>query len=290
MKRKAAAMKREDINIRDPYILLYDGKYYMCGTRATTCWGPADGFDGYVSDDLENWDGPFELFHRPDGFPADQNYWAPEFHVYQGSFYLFATFGISEKRHKGTMILKAAAPLGPYHLHSNGFITPDDWNCLDGTFYVSASGDPYMVFSHEWVDIGDGEICSVRLSPDLAHPISAPVTLFSASQGTPWVRSITNRQWDGPIYVTDGPFLFRKSSKELLLLWASFGEHGYAEAVARSDNGEIDGHWTIDKTPLFADNGGHGMIFRDQSGQAYLVLHQPNETPLEHPVLIPLSL
>ena len=283
-------MKREEINIRDPYILLHEGKYYMCGTRAVTCWGPADGFDGYVSDDLENWDGPFELFHRPEGFPADRNYWAPEFHIYQNQFYIFATFGITERNHKGTMILRADKPLGPYHLHSDGYITPEDWNCLDGTLYVSASGDPYMVFSHEWVDIGDGEICAVRLSKDLTHPISEPVTLFSASQGKPWVRSLTNRQWDGPIYVTDGPFLYRKSPRELLLLWASFGEHGYVEAVARSDNGEIDGHWTIDRKPLFEENGGHGMVFESKEGQTYLVLHQPNKTPEEHPVLIPLSL
>ena len=283
-------MKREEINIRDPYILLHEGKYYMCGTRAVTCWGPADGFDGYVSDDLENWDGPFELFHRPEGFPADRNYWAPEFHIYQNQFYIFATFGITERNHKGTMILRADKPLGPYHLHSDGYITPEDWNCLDGTLYVSASGDPYMVFSHEWVDIGDGEICAVRLSKDLTHPISEPVTLFSASQGKPWVRSLTNRQWDGPIYVTDGPFLYRKSPRELLLLWASFGEHGYVEAVARSDNGEIDGHWTIDRKPLFEENGGHGMVFESKESQTYLVLHQPNKTPEEHPVLIPLSL
>lgn len=283
-------MKREEINIRDPYILLHEGKYYMCGTRAVTCWGPADGFDGYVSDDLENWDGPFELFHRPEGFPADRNYWAPEFHIYQNQFYIFATFGITERNHKGTMILRADKPLGPYHLHSDGYITPEDWNCLDGTLYVSASGAPYMVFSHEWVDIGDGEICAIRLSKDLTHPISEPITLFSASQGKSWVRSLTNRQWDGPIYVTDGPFLYRKSPRELLLLWASFGEHGYVEAVARSDNGEIDGHWTIDEKPLFADNGGHGMVFESKENQTYLVLHQPNKTPEEHPVLIPLSL
>ena len=283
-------MKREEINIRDPYILLHEEKYYMCGTRAVTCWGPADGFDGYVSDELENWDGPFELFHRPEGFPADRNYWASEFHIYQNQFYIFATFGITERNHKGTMILRADKPLGPYHLHSDGYITPEDWNCLDGTLYVSASGDPYMVFSHEWVDIGDGEICAARFSKDLTHPISEPVTLFSASQGKPWVRSLTNRQWDGPIYVTDGPFLYRKSPRELLLLWASFGEHGYVEAVARSDNGEIDSHWTIDEKPLFADNGGHGMVFESKEGQTYLVLHQPNKTPEEHPVLIPLSL
>lgn len=31
-------MKREDINIRDPYVLVDDGKYYLYGTRSKTCW------------------------------------------------------------------------------------------------------------------------------------------------------------------------------------------------------------------------------------------------------------
>ncbi len=49
-------MKREDINIRDPYVLVDEGKYYLYGTRSETCWGEAFGFDCYVSDDLENFE------------------------------------------------------------------------------------------------------------------------------------------------------------------------------------------------------------------------------------------
>ena len=67
-------MKTTEINIRDPYILVHEGKYYLYGTRSATCWGPADGFDCYVSEDKENWKGPIEIFHRPEGFFADQNY------------------------------------------------------------------------------------------------------------------------------------------------------------------------------------------------------------------------
>ena len=51
-------MRREEINIRDPYVLASGGRYYLYGTRSSTCWGPADGFDCYVSDDLELWAGP----------------------------------------------------------------------------------------------------------------------------------------------------------------------------------------------------------------------------------------
>ena len=33
--------------------------------------------------------------------------------------------------------------------------------------------------------------------------------------------------------------------------------------------------------PLFANDGGHGMIFRTFRGQLMLALHQPNKTPRE---------
>ena len=50
-------MKLNDINIRDPYIIKAEGKYYMYGTRSATTWSYGDGFDCYISEDLENWEG-----------------------------------------------------------------------------------------------------------------------------------------------------------------------------------------------------------------------------------------
>ncbi len=278
-------MRLDEINIRDPFILPCDGVYYLYGTRAETCWGEADGFDGYRSTDLKEWEGPFEIFHRPEGFWADRNYWAPEVHLYRGGFYLFATFNSTARDRKGTMILAADTPLGPFRLHSEGKITPEEWNCLDGTFYLSPDGTPYMVFSHEWTDTGDGEICSVPLTADLRSAAGEPRCLFRASMGKPWVRGISHRSRPDPVYVTDGPFLLRDGDGALLMLWSSFGESGYVEAIARSDNGDITGNWTIDPEPLFADDGGHGMVFTSFDGHCYLVLHKPNETPLERPIL-----
>ena len=280
-------MKPEEINVRDPYVLLVGDTYCLYGTRAKTCWGRADGFDCYTSRDLCSWDGPFEVFHRPENFWADKNYWAPEVHFYDNTFFLFATFNSEALDKKGTMILASDSPLGPFQLWSEGKITPEEWNCLDGTFYLSPDGVPYMVFSHEWTDLGDGEICAVELSRDLKKPVGKPVTLFHASDGKPWVKSITHRLWDGPVYVTDGPFLHRLQSGELIMLWASMAESGYAEGIARSDNGDVTGHWSVDPVPLFDRDGGHGMLFRSLEDELLLVLHQPNETPLEHPVFLP---
>ena len=31
-------MKTNEINIRDPFVLTHNGKYYMYGTRGSECW------------------------------------------------------------------------------------------------------------------------------------------------------------------------------------------------------------------------------------------------------------
>ena len=276
-------MKNTEINIRDPFVLVEDGTYYMYGTRAATCWGAADGFDCYVSKDMEDWDGPFEVFHKPEDFWADRNCWAPEVHKYRGFYYMFATFKDSSV-HGGTAILKSESPLGPFVMYSDRQITPKDWECIDGTFYVSPDGTPYMVFVHEWVQISDGSICAVELSRDLKEAVSEPVTLFHASEAVGWVQTITNNNRPGLHYVTDGPYLYRTGGGRLIMLWSSFGKEGYTEALAYSDNGDITGKWTQDDRLLFLKDGGHGMIFESISGELYLTLHTPNEHLKEHPV------
>lgn len=277
-------MKRTEINIRDPFVLVHEGKYYLYGTRGATCWGPADGFDVYVSDDLEDWRGPVECFHNDGSFWADRNYWAPEVHVWKGQCYMFASFkkdGVC----RGTAILRAETPLGPFVPHSDGCITPPVWECLDGTFYVSPEGKPYMVFCHEWVQIGDGEICAVPLTEDLRASAGDPFVLFHASEAA-WCKTMHHSSGMTG-YVTDGPFLWRASDGTLLCLWASFSQGGYTEGVAVSDNGDITGRFT-QAEPLFDDDGGHGMVFRDMNGQLYLTLHSPNQHLEERPVFHPL--
>ena len=50
-------------------------------------------------------------------------------------------------------------------------------------------------------------------------------------------------------------------------------------------NDEIDGEWSIDPLPLYKNNGGHAMIFKDDKGYK-LVLHTPNIPFFEHPKII----
>lgn len=275
-------MRIEEINIRDPFVLVYNSTYYMYGTRGETCWGEATGFDCYRSNDLVNWSEPIEVFHKPEDFWADMNCWAPEVYEYQGAFYMFATFKATDK-HGGTAILKADSPIGPFHEHSDRQITPKEWECIDGTFFQDQNGKLYMIFVHEWVQISDGAICAVELSKDLRRAVGEPINLFHASEASGWVKSITNKKRPGNHFVTDGPFLYRTKNNRLIMLWSSFGTEGYTEALAYSENDSVTGKWKQDDRLLFEKDGGHGMVFRTLDGRLLLTLHSPNEHLKEFP-------
>ena len=273
-------MENSVINIRDPFILPYNGRYYLYGTRAATCWGPADGFDVYTGTDLENWDGPHIVFEKDAEFWADRNYWAPEVYLYQGSFFMFASFKSADRR-RGTQILKALSPLGPFVPHSDGPVTPPDWECLDGTLYIDQQGKPYMVFCHEWVQVKDGQVCAVELSADLRRAAGEPFLMFQATDA-PWVKSVRG---EGN-FVTDGPFLHRLQNGRLTMIWSSMCSSGYAIGLACSASDEINGRWAQLEQPLFSANGGHGMLFRTCDNRLMLALHEPNVNLAERPVFI----
>ncbi len=269
-------MRFKDINIRDPFVLPYEGKYYLYGTRGKTAWTAASGLDVYVSDDLEIWSDAHECFAVPENFWANKEIWAPEVHIYKNKFYMFVSF-CADNRLRGTQILRSDSPMGPFVPFTDDAITPRDWQCLDGTFYVDKNGDPYIVFCREWVQVTDGEIYAMKLKKDLTAAAEEPILLFKASQPD-WADKSRD------FYVTDGPFMYRTKCGRLLMIWSSFTQSGYVQAVAYSDNGEIDGKW-INEELLFEKDGGHGMIFDDYNGVKHLILHSPNENPAERPVL-----
>lgn len=269
-------MKLNDINIRDPFILLHEDTYYLYGSRT----GEQKGFDVYKSRDLDEWSAPETVFEYKPGFWGETDFWAPEVHLYNGRFYMLASFKGSGCR-RGTAVLVCDRPDGRFREHSRGAVTPAEWECLDGTLYIGGDGTPYMVFCHEWVQTSDGEMCAVRLSKELDKSEGDPFVLFKASQAS-WSRPLDDA---GTQFVTDGPFMYRNGCGELFMLWSSMGEGNYTQGIAKSDNGRLDGKWDLDGT-LFEKDGGHGMLFKDKNGELYLVIHRPNHYPMERPVLI----
>lgn len=284
-------IKTCDIQIRDPFVFSdpIEKVYYLFGTTDKNCWnGAGQGFDCFKSKDLCEWEGPIPAFRPTSYFWGKENFWAPEVHLYNGMYYMFASFK-AERRYRGTQILYSKHISGPYVPLTDGPITPSDWECLDGTLHVDAAGSPWIIFCQEWVQVHNGAMYAMPLSPDLRKPAGRPVFLFNASEA-PWTK---HPSWPAekeafrfPTYITDGPFLFRNSRGLLLMLWSSIGIKGYAMGIARSESGSVTGPWLQDAEPLWAEDGGHGMIFRNFDGRLFVTFHMPNDTPNERPVFI----
>jgi hypothetical protein len=73
------------------------------------------------------------------------------------------------------------------------------------------------------------------------------------------------------------------------MLWSSFGARGYALGVARSERGSVLGPWHQDDEPIWAEDGGHGMLFRALDDRLHLALHTPNQTPHERARFVPID-
>jgi len=269
-------MTNEQINIRDPFVLFENGKYYMYGTRAENFGQKTGGFDVYVSTDLENWSEPIECFNSEKYNMNTNVNWAPEVHKYKEKYYMFATF-TKPNGLRGTYILKANSPLGEFEPHSKGAVTPDEWECLDGTFYVDKNGKPFIVFCHEHTQIIDGTICYAPLSDDLTEAIGEATTMFKASSPY-WADVVEDKNQHR---ITDGPFMYRTKTDELLMIWSTFIKGKYAECLVRFNDGELSMNFEH-LAPLLADDGGHGMIFRS-GDKLYLTFHSPNQTNYERP-------
>ncbi len=268
-------MKNTEINIRDPFVLNENGKFYMYGTRAADFGCKVGGFDVYVSDDLENWSDPIECFNSVVHNLNNEVNWAPEIHKYNGRYYAFVTFTM-DNGNRGTHILIADGPEGPFVPHSESAVTPKEWMSLDGTLYVSKDNKPYIVFCHEHVQILDGTICYAELTQDLKAIKGEITTLFSASSPS-WADEFE----EGKHFITDGPFLYRTNADELLMIWSTFIKGQYSECLVRFKDGEINENFEH-LEPLIKDDGGHGMIF-SAGEELYLTYHTPNKSLYERP-------
>lgn len=294
-----------DFWAHDPFILAHeaDRTYYLY-----TSSPDAPVVTAYRSADLRHWTGPTTVFTIPEGSWANPSEapWASEVHEYEGRFYLFTTLHDSDHalppasdgtsqlsaRHpdgrvyapiaRGTVIGVADSPLGPFELVDPGApVAPQDFMTLDGTLYVDESGQPWMVYAHEWVQLLDGTIEAIRLDADLRRAVGDPVHLFRGSEAK-FLRERTPSALSPVPYVTDGPQLRRLAGGGLLMLWATYRREGaaseYVETMAISRSGALEGPW--EQLDILVDgNAGHGMLFTTFDGALMLVLHRGMGTP-----------
>lgn len=288
----AGADTADKIHIRDPFVVVDREKGCYC--LLSSCFAPpgergndffaflGTGAKIYESKDLVNWSEARQVLTIPD-WVGCRALWAPELHQFRGKWYILGTVNGADNR-RGTWTFVSENLRGPYRPTGRRSITPPEWLALDGTLWVE-DDKPYMVFCHEWVQIGDGEMCYVQMNDDLSAPVGEPRTLFNATDYT--ASPSKARCLD---HVTDGPFLYRSpKSGRLFMTWSNVdAKRQYVVVLSESASGRLSGPWSRHKV-IFGKDGGHGMLFRKLDGSLAFALHQPNAVRRERPKFFPVE-
>ena len=263
----------KDIIMRDPFVFVdtIAKKYYIQASS-----GDNQSFTVYESKNLDKWKSIGKSFVASQSFWGKSDFWAPDMFEYAGRYYMIATFSAPGYK-RGCSILVSDSPEGPYAPLVNKPITPPGWSCLDGTLVID-NNEPYLLYCHEWIQAIDGQVCIQKLSSDLTTTVGDPVVLFNASSAS-WVGDISSGSVTGK--VTDAPFIYRVSDKEVYMIWSSFAKKDgkYSIGLARSATGSIFGPWQQSAAPLNDDDGGHAMFFKDLNGDLKISYHAPNTYP-----------
>lgn len=295
--RRTRPLKANEFRVRDPFILAdaKTGLYYLYETTSPYLGAPyARGVSCRTSKDLVTWSTLRRIQSVPVGFKA-KTVWAPEIHRTGNGYRLYSSVakhpdGPNRMKfrpirkgevfpdwwftnQRGVWIYHAESPLGPFTPVSDNQITPLDWLAIDGTPWEE-DGRRYMVFSHEGIQTGNGEMVLGEISPDERSFVGELTVLFRA------------RDVKGGSDVVDGPFLYRSKGGKLFMTWSNYVKgHGYCVILTESATGRIRGPW-INQHIVYGENGGHGMLFSTFEGKLKFALHYPERRGWEHLCLL----
>ncbi|MEU9448724.1 glycoside hydrolase family 43 protein [Streptomyces sp. NPDC048277] len=304
-------MRLPGMPLHDPFVVAdAESRTYHLYTSNEPSVSGVDGIGTmvYRSHDLRDWTRPTVVFltAEQDGNWATDGAWAPEVHAWEGRYYLFTTLHDESKplpvpapgrwgnpfpvrnHMRGTVVAVSDSLLGPFTvLDPSRPTTPERLMALDGTLHVDASGQPWLVYAHEWLQTIDGTMEAVRLTPDLSATTGDPVLLFKASDA-PWLTEQIPAGFPHQLapYITDGPQLHRAPDGSLLMLWSTYEKDtpapdgtvtgGYVQTYAVSKSGTVTGPWE-QRRPLVREDSGHGMLFHTFDGELMLIVHRPFE-------------
>jgi xylan 1,4-beta-xylosidase len=256
----------------DPYILNYEGKYYLYGT------GGKIGIRVYQSDDLASWSG---AIGAKNGFAldsadvwGDHSFWAPEVYFLDGKFYMF----LSAMQH--LIVAESQSPLGPFVQKDKKALHPDIKE-IDSHLFIDSDGKKYIYFVRF---TGGNEIWMAEMNDDLSAIKENTLTrCFGVSQG--WER--TSKE---PVArVTEGPFMLKHKNLYYLFYSANhYQSQDYAVgyAISESPFGPFDKY---EENPILIGDGknifgtGHHSFFISNSGQMYIVYHSHKSGEAVHP-------
>jgi len=251
------------VPLGDPFIMLWEGKYYAYGTYS------ADGIAVFVSDDLLTWSSTTSLALHKDDVWADKSFWAPEVYHVNGKFYMY----YSADEH--ICVATSDHPLGPFKQEVQKPMIADE-KCIDNTMFIDDDGKPYLLFDrfNDGLNIWVAELKDnlIDLKPETMHKC---INVSQAWEEV-WPR------------VNEGSFVLKRNGVYYMTYSAnSYESPFYGVGVATATN--INGPWTkYEGNPVLQKPGklvgvGHSAMFTDKEGKLRIVFHAHNSTTKIHP-------
>ena len=210
----------------DPFVLLYEGKYYMYCTMENntnlvghndflTAVGKKDGYIVYESDDLQAWENKGFCLCAEDVM-GDKCFWAPEVMHRDGKFYMV----YSSEEHIDMAV--ADSPLGPFRQAEKRWLYEE--KAIDGHIFTDDDGTVYLYY----VRLHEGnQIYVAKLSQDLMRIDTLYETCLIKAQ-EPWETV--------DCLVAEGPFVLKHKGHYYLTYSCNHTRcQDYAVGVAVSD-------------------------------------------------------
>lgn len=251
---------QKEIYLADPYVLLYNGTYYIYGT------GNKNGIEVYQSDDLMKWTGPCGkrsglALHKDDVW-GDKWFWAPEVYHVNNKFYMF----FSTEEH--IVVAVSDNPLGPFVQQKQEPLLKT--KAIDTHLFIDDDGRKYLYY----VAFTNGNVIWMCEMEDDLLSIKPNTTkeCFGASQL--WEKSKKQPVAD----VNEGPYMVKRDGTYYLFYSGNHFEnpdYGMGYAASKSPYGP----WVkYANNPILKSSGdnlgtGHGALFTDKLGNLVLVYH-----------------
>ena len=249
--------------LADPYILVYDGMYYIYGTNANI------GFDVYFSKYLEDWQKASALSLEKSNSYGEKWFWAPEVY-YVEKEKKFCMFYSTEEH---ICVATSDSPLGPFKQEEKKPIREEKG--IDTSVFFDDDGKAYLYF----VRFTDGVIWCAELKDNLREIKDETLTQCVKAEDE-WELILPK--------VTEGPSVIKKDGEYYLIYSANgYTSQDYAVGFARSKSPY--GPWEkYEYNPVLHKNDGlfgvgHGAPFVDLNGKMRYVFHAHKSKDEIHP-------
>lgn len=268
-------------NIGDPYVLFYDGTYYLYATSFF------DGFYCWTSEDLAEWSDAKVCYEATERSFGNSCFWAPEVYEFDNKFYMYYTaqWKIFEKENLRIGVAVADAPEGPFlDVFEEKPMFDCGYGCLDAHIlkdgnenylYYSRAGENHFVNGTKISDIH-----VVKLGKDYASVEGDHKLVSSPRQ--PWETI----QRDVPQYWNEGAFVVKHCGRYYMMYSANYfasSDYGIGFSVADNPMGPFkkDSRNPLMKTNSKISGPGHNSVVKTPDGTYYCVYHA--HTDYHHP-------